>query len=172
MRKVDPNLTPQQHRLPLQLTLPHTAQHTHPLPRNLSGDGIQFRDFLREHFPDLQNTCVGRAELSKRYMLSTIIVLSAHIWLVFVSSYVPRATGKTGHARHASTYIHSMRPSCSIALICCYWMEMIQFECYVSVRALPVLPPTPTLSLTPTLGTCQCHNVAGCVPRVEGFDQW
>ncbi len=37
----------------------------HPSPHR-TGDGIQFRDFLREHFPDLINTCIGRAELSKR----------------------------------------------------------------------------------------------------------
>ncbi len=30
------------------------------------GDGIQFQDFLEEHFPHLVNTCIGRAELSKR----------------------------------------------------------------------------------------------------------
>jgi hypothetical protein len=37
-----------------------------PISCLLVGDGIQFRDYLLEHFPDLVNTCVGRAELSKR----------------------------------------------------------------------------------------------------------
>ncbi len=27
-----------------------------------TGDGIQFRDFLIQHFPELKNTCIGRAE--------------------------------------------------------------------------------------------------------------
>ncbi len=34
------------------------------------GGGIQFRDFCDEHFPDLVNQCVGRAELSKRSLFS------------------------------------------------------------------------------------------------------
>jgi hypothetical protein len=32
----------------------------------LTGDGIAFRDFLLDKFPNLKNGCVGRAELSKR----------------------------------------------------------------------------------------------------------
>jgi hypothetical protein len=37
------------------------------LGHGLEGDGIAFRDFLVDKFPDLVNRCVGRAELSKRY---------------------------------------------------------------------------------------------------------
>jgi hypothetical protein len=31
------------------------------------GDGLPFRDFLAEKYPNLKNQCVGRAEFSKRY---------------------------------------------------------------------------------------------------------
>jgi hypothetical protein len=46
-----------------------------PLDIPKEGDGIAFRDYLKEHYPDLSNQCVGRAELSKSYMLLSRLVL-------------------------------------------------------------------------------------------------
>ena len=46
---------------------PNPDPNTNPMPLHaITGDGIAFRDFLTEKFPNVRNGCVGRAEFSKR----------------------------------------------------------------------------------------------------------
>ncbi len=61
------------HPLYLICTQPLQSPRSYVLinPYPCVGDGIQFRDFCDEHYQHLvKQKCVGRAELSKRYMLS------------------------------------------------------------------------------------------------------
>jgi hypothetical protein len=70
-----------------------------PVTRSLLGDGIQFRDFLLEHFPDLVNTCVGRAELSKRYRQHRVLTQRLSCPEL---NYLSLLAGKTGPVKCAS----------------------------------------------------------------------
>jgi hypothetical protein len=55
---------------------PNPSRNPNPL-HALTGDGIAFRDFLTEKFPNVRNGCVGRAEFSKRYFQNRLLPLTS-----------------------------------------------------------------------------------------------
>ncbi len=59
----------------LMLSPPRQFPYFFILPSS-QGDGFAFRDFLATKFPDLVNGCVGRAEMSKRYLYPSLTLLT------------------------------------------------------------------------------------------------
>ena len=56
------------------------------------GDGLAFRDFLAEKYPNLENKCVGRAEFSKRSDPYPTLTLTLTLTLsLTLAPHIPKA---------------------------------------------------------------------------------
>ena len=128
------------------------------------GDGIQFRDFLRDNFPDLENTCIGRAELSKRSKPSPLLYCSLALIQRLTRTRPDTLRTRQDWACEASFQIYPLYAAimryCIDTLILepnvlrdsiLVRLEMTPYECYVRQPSPPnQTSPSPSPTLTPT----------------------